>query len=100
MKKSMIKIEKVQKQKGETDCGLFAIAHLVEVLYDGDPSTVIFEQGCVMRKHYYDCLVKQNWLPFPKVKAAVTCEHGHSRRQHYYDSSVQLYRVPFPRLKV
>lgn len=69
--KSRVKLEKVQKQKGATDCGLFAIAHLVEVLCNGDPTAVTFKQGRVMREHYYDCLVKHNWLPFPRVKPAL-----------------------------
>lgn len=67
--KHRLKQEEVQLQKGGTDCGLFAIANLIEVLYGSDPTMVTFKEGLVMRQHYYDCLDNQYWLPFPRVES-------------------------------
>ena len=37
------------------DCGVFAIAFLVDLLFDVDPTTVKFDVGKI-RSHLYSCL--------------------------------------------
>lgn len=66
----MLQREPVQRQNGSDDCGLFAVAFIVELLSGGDPSTVGFKQN-MMRKHYSTCLETSKWSPFPKSRAAV-----------------------------
>ena len=60
-----VAVEPVQRQVGGSDCGFFAIAFLVEVLTGGDPKKVNFDQGLI-RKHFFNCLVKRCWEAFPK----------------------------------
>ena len=64
-RKVCLRLENVQRQKGATDCGLFAVANLVEVLTGGDPRKARFDQG-KMRDHLFWCLVEQKFTPFPK----------------------------------
>ena len=57
-------IRPFQKQRGGTDCGLFAIAAATSICYGRDPSTLHFDHHA-MRRHLYNCLVKGHIDPFP-----------------------------------
>jgi hypothetical protein len=64
-----IEIASFQKQKGSTDCGLFAIASAYELAsgnihfnYEGS-----FDQSA-MRKHLVDCLEKEEIWSFPRAR--------------------------------
>ena len=57
-----------------SDCDVFAIAFLVDLLFDVDPSTVKFDVGKI-RSYLYSCLQSGKLEhPFPKVEGKH--EHG------------------------
>ena len=47
-------MKKLQKQKGSTDCGPFAIAVMTSLAHKEDPSTAKYDQN-KMRQHLMDC---------------------------------------------
>ncbi len=62
----------VQHQNGSKDCGCFAIAFCVTLLYGADASSLMYTQkempeGCQkeMRAHVISCLKQNKFLPFP-----------------------------------
>ena len=59
-----IKKEKVQRQKGSNDCGLFALAFLFCVCLGINPVDYKFNQ-CEMRSHYLNCLHTNSITVFP-----------------------------------
>ena len=56
----------VQKQTDGHSCGLFAIAFVVEVLYDKTSVGVFFAVD-EMRSRLINCLENQKLTPFPKL---------------------------------
>ena len=72
--KIIFSVQSVQQQMNTSDCGVFAIAFLVELLFDGDPTTVMFDVG-KMRSYLHCCLRSRKFdHPFPKVEG----EHEHN----------------------
>ena len=72
--KMIFSVQPVQQQTNSDDCGVFAIAFLVELLFGGDPTTVKFDVG-KMRSHLYSCLQSGKFdHPFPKIEG----KHEHS----------------------
>ncbi|XP_041452595.1 uncharacterized protein LOC121405721 [Lytechinus variegatus] len=61
-----VEIQPVQLSKDFTDCGLFAIAFAVSVLYSEDPALVCYDITS-MRDHLYHCFQKRSLIPFPKI---------------------------------
>ena len=59
-----IKLIKTQRQKGNKDCGLFAIAMATTIAFGKNPSKVTFCQES-MRAHLVSCLNNQNFSLFP-----------------------------------
>ena len=59
-----IKLIKTQRQKGNKDCGLFAIAMATTIAFGKNPSKVTFCQES-MRAHLVNCLHKQKFSLFP-----------------------------------
>ena len=59
-----IKVIKTQKQKGNKDCGLFAIAMATAIAFGNNPSKQNFCQE-LMRAHLVDCLKKGQLSLFP-----------------------------------
>ena len=59
-----IKIPKVQKQKGNKDCGLFAVAFATALAHGQNPSKQRFHQAS-LRSHFVACLEKGELTPFP-----------------------------------
>lgn len=57
-------VMKCTKQQGTSDCGLFSIAYIVDLIYKKRPETLIYDQT-VMRKHFIECVNKQLFTPFP-----------------------------------
>ena len=53
-----------QKQIGRKDCGLFAIAFAVVLVFNKRPSKLKFMQQ-KMRSHLVECFTKQEMTPFP-----------------------------------
>lgn len=60
----------MQRQKGGDDCGLFALANLVEVMHGQDPRKARYDKS-KMRAHVYSCLTMQRWEAFPKHAVSV-----------------------------
>lgn len=56
----------MQKQQGSSDCGVLALAFLVEVLTGTNVSKAIFAQE-KMRAHLTQCLEEEHFTPFPKI---------------------------------
>lgn len=69
--KSSLKIQRlaVQQQRGNLDCGLFAVAYAMEVCAGNNPEHTQFDQ-CRMRNHLYDCLRLGVITAFPKTQAS------------------------------
>ena len=68
-KKGFLKLQKlsVQQQCNDLDCGLFAIANMVEICYGNNPEDVSYDQDHEsMRKHLEECLINNEMKPFPK----------------------------------
>ena len=61
--KRLVRVPPVQIQKGSTDCGCFAIAFCVSLLYGDDPTTLVYEQK-KMREHITACLSSEHLLHF------------------------------------
>ncbi len=65
-----VQIPDVQRQPNYTDCGVFAIANLTEVLhnnYDVDFSIIRYDIPR-MRAHLLECITKQQFTTFPKIE--------------------------------
>lgn len=60
-------IVSVGKQKGSTECGLYAIAIATSLAHNIDPVTIIYRQE-EMRAHYAQCQENGKMEPFPVAK--------------------------------
>ena len=63
-KNTKIIMSRCQKQTGGMDCGLFAIAFAVALVFNLRPSKLKFNQQ-KMRSHLVECFTKQEMTPFP-----------------------------------
>lgn len=59
-----IRVIKTQKQKGNKDCSLFAIAMATAIAFDNDPSKQNFCQDLI-RAHLVDYLKNERFSVFP-----------------------------------
>ena len=57
-------VPQVQLQRGATDCGCFAVAFAVSLLFGDDPSSLLYNQK-EMRGHIKECLLAELFTPFP-----------------------------------
>ena len=62
-----INIPHVHYQPNYVDCGVFAIAFLVSLLFNQDPATLTYSEGS-MRSHLLRCLNEGKFSPFPLAK--------------------------------
>ena len=64
--KLIVTVSRIQKQKGTTDCGLFAIANATAIAHGKNPSKLQFKQKS-MRAHLIDCfdLIDKHMSLFP-----------------------------------
>ena len=56
-------VSRCQKQTGKKDCGLFAIAFAMALVFNKNPSILKFNQQ-KMRSHLMECFTKQEMIPF------------------------------------
>ena len=64
----VVESRSVQKQKGASDCGLFALANLISICNRLDPSDLIFDVN-KMREHYNNSIVKSKFDMFEHYSA-------------------------------
>ena len=55
-----VKIMPVQRQKGCSDCGIFALAFAATLCSGSCPSNMVYKQSS-MRKHLLDCFLHFNF---------------------------------------
>ena len=60
----LVQVPSVQVQKGTTDCGCFAVAFCVSLLYGDNPTSLVYSQK-KMREHIIASLSNRHFLPFP-----------------------------------
>ena len=60
-----IRTESAQRKIGAEDCGVFALAFLVELLNGGDPAEITYDQRR-MRQHLQQCMTTGTWTVFPR----------------------------------
>ena len=65
-----VKVIKFQKQKGSSDCGVFAIAAITVVAFGQEPSMSKFDQE-KMRPHLLTCFQNKKMMPFPTVEKSI-----------------------------
>lgn len=61
------------RQKGASDCGLFAIAIATDLCFGVQPGLTDYNQSA-MRKHLAACFIKGKMEPFPKMEEKSTNE--------------------------
>ena len=59
-----------RKQVGTIDCGVFAIACSIDILFGNNPSEIVYDQS-KLRQHLVDCFEKGTLTTFPKHKCIV-----------------------------
>ena len=73
--KLQVKIPRVQQQPNSHDCGLFAIANIVEFCFSPESfNTRIIYSVSKMRQHLIECLEKGKMSPFPREKERGRCK--------------------------
>ena len=83
--------EKVQRQVGASDCGLFSLAFATDLCHGLDPAHLKYDQGA-MRQHYVNCLENGAMVPFPRTTQRVPFHLGCNK------STVAIYcicRLPY-----
>ena len=65
-RRTTVVMKELKKQKGSTDCGLFAIAVITSMAHKEDTSTTKYDQY-KMRQHLMDCFSNKFLMPFPKL---------------------------------
>ena len=56
----------MQKQKGSSDCGLFALAFITSICNGQDPTDLAYDQSA-MRSHLLKCIEQGQMTPFPSA---------------------------------
>ena len=65
-----LRILPIQQQKNSTDCGIFAIAHAIEILHGENVENSSFDVT-LMHDHLLICLQLQKFSPFSKTNKRV-----------------------------
>ena len=60
-------LERVQKQIGTVDCGVFAIAFLTDLCHGNDPATRHYAGSKVIHNHLIKCFESGQMVPFPST---------------------------------
>ncbi|XP_028402994.1 uncharacterized protein LOC114525772 [Dendronephthya gigantea] len=75
-----INIPRVQYQPNYVDCGVFAIAFLVSLLFNQDPASLTYSEGS-MRSHLLRCLSEDKFSPFPLTKKKDSADKSQIQRK-------------------
>lgn len=62
-KRVTVSNQKVQRQQGASDCGLFAIAFATSLCFGNDPQEISYAQ-LLLRSHFIACLEDHKMIPF------------------------------------
>ena len=88
----VVKVPSVQVQKGTSDCGCYAIAFCVSLLYGDDPATLMYNQK-KMREQIVTSISNRHFPPFPatikkskRIQASVelTLDQTHALIMDYF----------------
>ncbi|XP_038069265.1 uncharacterized protein LOC119738441 [Patiria miniata] len=60
-----VRLPRMHRQRGSSDCGVFAVAYATEMAFQGNPELVVYEQKR-LRRHLEACLECREMKPFPK----------------------------------
>ena len=71
--------EKVQRQMGSSDCGLYALAFATDLCHGIDPTSPRSYDQALMRQHYVECLEKGRMAPFPSSTRRVIYHNDQKR---------------------
>lgn len=69
-KRVTVSNQKVQRQQGASDCGLFAIAFATSLCFGNDPQEISYAQP-LLRSHFIACLEDHKMIPFPTTDRRV-----------------------------
>ena len=61
---NITEVQSTQKQRGPNDCALFAIAYVVDLCCENDPTMLWYYQP-KMREHLVECLRAKKIIHFP-----------------------------------
>ena len=66
---------KMQLQKNNDDCGVFAIAVATSLCFGEDPTVVRWNvESMTMRTHLLQCIEKEEMEPFPQAQKDMSCQ--------------------------
>lgn len=65
-----VDVSQFQRQRNESDCGLFAVAAMVALAHGSDPSTLIWDLR-TLRYHFVECLYQSQMTPFPLYESLI-----------------------------
>ena len=71
--------EKVQRQMGSSDCGLYALEFATDLCHGIDPTSPRSYDQALMRHHYVECLEKGRMAPFPSSTRRVIYHNDQKR---------------------
>ena len=71
--------EKVQRQMGSSDCGLYALAFATDLCHGIDPTSPRSYDQALMRQHYVECPEKGRMAPFPSSTRRVIYHNDQKR---------------------
>ena len=74
----------VQKQNGISDCGLFALAYVVELCQGNNPAAMTFDQSS-MRIHYDSCIANKQFKSFQNMQNIVELNY----KVHKFNKSIK-----------
>jgi hypothetical protein len=67
--KIIVDVSQFQRQRNESDCGLFAVAAMVALAHGSDPSKLIWDLR-TLRSHFVECLDQSQMTPFPLYQSS------------------------------
>lgn len=67
--KIIVDVSQFQRQRNESDCGLFAVAAMVALAHGSDPSNLIWDLR-TLRSHFVECLDQSQMTPFPLYESS------------------------------
>lgn len=92
-----VNISPVHQQKNSIDCGVFAVAFLVDALFGVTPVGQKFDIA-KMRKHLLSCLVEETFSPFPRTEKGARPTERWSVTRMFFVFVVDHFSLETPKL--